>query len=70
MIERTEASAPAAAPARTWDVAIVGAGYVGVPLAHTFAGADDSLLAARHGRPNRSVAANTYGGEASRAAHR
>jgi UDP-N-acetyl-D-glucosamine dehydrogenase len=44
MIERTEASAPAAAPARTWDVAIVGAGYVGVPLAHTFAGAGRRVL--------------------------
>src|SRR5918992_4764591 len=44
MIERTEAPAPAAAPARTWDVAIVGAGYVGVPLAHTFATAGRSVL--------------------------
>ena len=33
-----------AAPARTWDVAIVGAGYVGVPLAHTFALAGRSVL--------------------------
>jgi UDP-N-acetyl-D-glucosamine dehydrogenase len=44
MIERTEAPAPASAPAKTWDVAIVGAGYVGVPLAHTFASAGKSVL--------------------------
>jgi UDP-N-acetyl-D-glucosamine dehydrogenase len=44
MIERTEAPAPASAPARTWDVAIVGAGYVGVPLAYTFASAGRSVL--------------------------
>jgi UDP-N-acetyl-D-glucosamine dehydrogenase len=44
MIERTEAPAPASAPAKTWDVAIVGAGYVGVPLAHTFANAGRSVL--------------------------
>jgi UDP-N-acetyl-D-glucosamine dehydrogenase len=44
MIERTEAPAPASAPARTWDVAIVGAGYVGVPLAHTLATAGRSVL--------------------------
>ena len=35
MIERTEAPSAPAAPARTWDVAIVGAGYVGVPLARS-----------------------------------
>jgi UDP-N-acetyl-D-glucosamine dehydrogenase len=29
---------------RTWDVAIVGAGYVGVPLAHTFATAGRSVV--------------------------
>jgi UDP-N-acetyl-D-glucosamine dehydrogenase len=44
MIERTEAPAPASAPPQTWDVAIVGAGYVGVPLAHTFAKAGRSVL--------------------------
>jgi UDP-N-acetyl-D-glucosamine dehydrogenase len=44
MIERTEAPAPATAPAKTWDVAIVGAGYVGVPLAHTLATAGRSVL--------------------------
>ena len=44
MIERTEAPSAPAAPARTWDVAIVGAGYVGVPLAHTFALAGRSVL--------------------------
>jgi UDP-N-acetyl-D-glucosamine dehydrogenase len=44
MIERTEAPAPASAPAKTWDVAIVGAGYVGVPLACTFAKAGRSVL--------------------------
>jgi UDP-N-acetyl-D-glucosamine dehydrogenase len=44
MIERTEAPSAPAAPARTWDVAIVGAGYVGVPLAHTFAVAGRTVL--------------------------
>jgi UDP-N-acetyl-D-glucosamine dehydrogenase len=44
MIERTEAPSAPAAPARTWDVAIVGAGYVGVPLAHTFAAAGRAVL--------------------------
>jgi UDP-N-acetyl-D-glucosamine dehydrogenase len=44
MIERTEATRAPAAPPRTWDVAIVGAGYVGVPLAHTFATAGRSVL--------------------------
>jgi UDP-N-acetyl-D-glucosamine dehydrogenase len=44
MIERTEALRAPAAPPRTWDVAIVGAGYVGVPLAHTFATAGRSVL--------------------------
>ena len=44
MIERTEARSAPAAPARTWDVAIVGAGYVGVPLAQTFAVAGRSVL--------------------------
>jgi UDP-N-acetyl-D-glucosamine dehydrogenase len=44
MIERTEATRAPAAPPRTWDVAIVGAGYVGVPLAHTFATAGRTVL--------------------------
>jgi UDP-N-acetyl-D-glucosamine dehydrogenase len=44
MIERTEAPSAPAAPARTWDVAIVGAGYVGVPLARTFAAAGRAVL--------------------------
>src|ERR687897_3260824 len=44
MIERTETPAPASAPSKTWDVAIVGAGYVGVPLACTFAAARRSVL--------------------------
>ena len=44
MIERTEAPAPASAPTKTLDVAIVGAGYVGVPLAHTFAKSGRSVL--------------------------
>jgi UDP-N-acetyl-D-glucosamine dehydrogenase len=44
MIERTEARTAPAAPARTWDVAIVGAGYVGVPLAHTLGVAGRSVL--------------------------
>jgi UDP-N-acetyl-D-glucosamine dehydrogenase len=44
MIERTEAPTAPAAPPRTWDVAIVGAGYVGIPLAHTFGVAGRSVL--------------------------
>jgi UDP-N-acetyl-D-glucosamine dehydrogenase len=44
MIERTETPAPASTPSKTWDVAIVGAGYVGVPLAHTFATSGSSVL--------------------------
>ena len=44
MIERTETPAPASTPSKTWDVAIVGAGYVGVPLACTFAKAGRSVL--------------------------
>jgi UDP-N-acetyl-D-glucosamine dehydrogenase len=44
MIERTETPAPASTPSQTWDVAIVGAGYVGVPLACTFATAGRSVL--------------------------
>jgi len=44
MIERTETPTPASTPSKTWDVAIVGAGYVGVPLAHTFATSGRSVL--------------------------
>jgi UDP-N-acetyl-D-glucosamine dehydrogenase len=43
VIEQTE-SAKTAAPPKTWDVAIVGAGYVGVPLAHTFATSGRKVL--------------------------
>jgi len=39
---RTSTTAPA--PTRTWDVAIIGAGYVGLPLAHTFAGVGRSVV--------------------------
>jgi UDP-N-acetyl-D-glucosamine dehydrogenase len=35
---------PAGSGTRAWDVAIVGAGYVGVPLAHTFAEAGRSVV--------------------------
>ena len=44
MIERTETPAPASTLSKTWDVAIVGAGYVGVPLACSFATAGLSVL--------------------------
>src|SRR5919201_2668864 len=46
MIERTlDTSEPRVAPrVRTWDVAIIGAGYVGVPLAQVFAEAGRSVL--------------------------
>jgi UDP-N-acetyl-D-glucosamine dehydrogenase len=44
MIEGTEAPAATQAAVKTWDVAILGAGYVGVPLAHTFAEAGRSVL--------------------------
>ena len=43
MIEQTE-TAKTSAPTKTWDVAIVGAGYVGVPLAQTFATAGAKVL--------------------------
>jgi UDP-N-acetyl-D-glucosamine dehydrogenase len=43
VIEQTE-TAKTSAPTKTWDVAIVGAGYVGVPLAHTFATAGAKVL--------------------------
>jgi UDP-N-acetyl-D-glucosamine dehydrogenase len=41
--EQTQ-TAETTAPTKTWDVAIVGAGYVGVPLAHTFATAGRKVL--------------------------
>lgn len=40
---RLETDSPPAA-ARGWDVAVVGAGYVGVPLAHLLAGSGKSVL--------------------------
>jgi UDP-N-acetyl-D-glucosamine dehydrogenase len=42
--ERTEPFAPQSQDAKTWDAAVVGAGYVGVPLAHTLAKAGRSVL--------------------------
>jgi UDP-N-acetyl-D-glucosamine dehydrogenase len=42
--ERTEPQAPEASETHTWDAAVVGAGYVGVPLAHTLASAGRSVL--------------------------
>ena len=42
--ERTEPLAPQSQDAKTWDAAVVGAGYVGVPLAHTLAKAGRSVL--------------------------
>jgi UDP-N-acetyl-D-glucosamine dehydrogenase len=42
--ERTEPLAPQSQDAKTWDAAVVGAGYVGVPLAHTLAAAGRSVL--------------------------
>jgi UDP-N-acetyl-D-glucosamine dehydrogenase len=42
--ERTEPLAAPSQDAKTWDAAVVGAGYVGVPLAHTFAKAGRSVL--------------------------
>jgi UDP-N-acetyl-D-glucosamine dehydrogenase len=42
--ERTEPLAAQPQDAKTWDAAVVGAGYVGVPLAHTFAKAGLSVL--------------------------
>jgi UDP-N-acetyl-D-glucosamine dehydrogenase len=45
MIEpRTEETSMTRSPARTWDVAVVGAGYVGLPLAQVFAEAGRSVL--------------------------
>src|SRR5206468_1557459 len=37
-------TSPAHAPSGTWDVAVVGAGYVGLPLAQVFAQAGRSVL--------------------------
>ena len=42
--ERTEPLASQSQDAKTWDAAVVGAGYVGVPLAHTLAKAGRSVL--------------------------
>ncbi len=42
--ERTEPEAPRAPETQSWDAAVVGAGYVGVPLAHTLASAGRSVL--------------------------
>jgi UDP-N-acetyl-D-glucosamine dehydrogenase len=42
--ERTELLAPQSQDAKTWDAAVVGAGYVGVPLAHTLAKGGRSVL--------------------------
>jgi UDP-N-acetyl-D-glucosamine dehydrogenase len=45
MLERTvETKLPQAAEPKTWDAAVVGAGYVGLPLAHTLAAAGRSVL--------------------------
>ena len=45
MLERTVETKPGrATETKTWDAAIVGAGYVGVPLAHTLAAAGRSVL--------------------------
>ena len=45
MLEETlEQQAAHRSETKTWDAAVVGAGYVGVPLAHTLAGAGRSVL--------------------------
>src|SRR5215210_3216553 len=44
MTETTAATGVAEAPRRTADVAVIGAGYVGVPLAQTFAEAGRTAL--------------------------
>jgi UDP-N-acetyl-D-glucosamine dehydrogenase len=45
MLERTVETEVREAPAtKTWDAAVIGAGYVGVPLAHTLAAAGRSVL--------------------------
>ncbi|HET8652527.1 MAG TPA: nucleotide sugar dehydrogenase [Gaiellaceae bacterium] len=42
--ERTQHQPTDGAETKTWDAAVIGAGYVGVPLAHTFATAGRSVL--------------------------
>jgi UDP-N-acetyl-D-glucosamine dehydrogenase len=42
--ERTQPQTPETPDTRHWDAAVVGAGYVGVPLAHTLASAGRSVL--------------------------
>ena len=42
--QRTEPEAPKTPETKTWDAAVVGAGYVGVPLAHTLASAGRSVI--------------------------
>ena len=42
--ERIEPQTPEAQETKTWDAAVVGAGYVGVPLAHTLATSGRSVL--------------------------
>ncbi|HEX2292530.1 MAG TPA: nucleotide sugar dehydrogenase, partial [Gaiellaceae bacterium] len=42
--ERTHPQTQEHGETRTWDAAVVGAGYVGVPLAHTFATAGRSVI--------------------------
>ncbi|HET9324759.1 MAG TPA: nucleotide sugar dehydrogenase [Gaiellaceae bacterium] len=42
--QRIEPQTPEAQETKTWDAAVVGAGYVGLPLAHTFATAGRSVL--------------------------
>src|SRR5688572_28973585 len=45
MLEETlQPQTTSAKETKTWDVAVVGAGYVGIPLAHTFAVAGRSVL--------------------------
>ena len=42
--ERTQPQAPGEPETQTWDAAVVGAGYVGVPLAHTLGSAGRSVI--------------------------
>src|ERR687895_1307227 len=42
--ERIESQATDTAETKTWDAAVIGAGYVGVPLAHTLARSGRSVL--------------------------
>jgi UDP-N-acetyl-D-glucosamine dehydrogenase len=45
MLEETvQPKAPETAETKTWDAAVIGAGYVGVPLAHTLARSGRSVL--------------------------